>query len=328
MMKMSMEPDKVTQFLEPEWTHYQTLFSNAIASPYSLLTQINSYLTINRGKQVRPILSLLSAKMFGAATPLSAVVAAVVEMVHTATLLHDDVADQSDMRRGALTVQKLYSPWVSVLLGDFWLARAFQLLMDHGGESLLCYFASAIRQMSEGELFQVEKATCCNTTMEEYYQIITKKTARLMAAGMVSGARSAGADDVQCAIIEQVGICLGVAFQIRDDILDYSPQIDTGKPSGHDLLEGKITLPLLGALAQAPLEVRTKVEGVVRGLGLNPEHLPHIVDFVREYQGIEFAQKAIEEKEMEAKTLLKQCPDNEARQHLENVVGYLSGRNR
>jgi len=322
-----MEINKITTFLEPEWTQYQTFFSTAVVSPYSFVTQINGHITSSRGKQIRPMLSLLSAKIFGAPTPLTAVVAAVVEMVHTATLLHDDVADQSDTRRGLLTVQKLYSPLASVLLGDFWLARAFQLLIDHGGESLLCGYAHAIREMSEGELFQMEKAKERNTTMEEYHQIIIKKTAMLMASGMASGAKSAGATEEQCTLIEKIGLCIGSAFQIRDDILDYAPQAQTGKPSGKDLLEGKMTLPLLCALEQAPEEQRNEAQRWIRSLDAHPQLMTQIIDFVKRYQGLHLAQEAVEEKIREAKAMLQQAPDNEARQHLEEVIDYLSGRN-
>jgi octaprenyl-diphosphate synthase len=323
-----MEIAGVKTFLEPEWSHYQTLFSSAVASPYTLLTQINSHLTATRGKQIRPMLSLLSAKLFGAPSPLSAAVAAVVEMMHTATLLHDDVADQSDTRHGALTVQKLFSPIASVLLGDFWLARAFQLLMDHKGGSLLCYFSRAIREMSEGELFQIEKAMQRNTTIAEYQQIICKKTATLMATGMAAGARSVGADEAQCELIEKIGICLGMAFQIRDDILDYSPQMDTGKPSGQDLMEGKITLPLLAALEQAPTLERREAEVWIRAWESDPRLLSKIVDFVQRNRGIVLAQREVEQKEQEAQTLLLQCPNNAARQHLGEVIAYLSGRDK
>ena len=321
-----MEISRITAFLEPEWTQYQELFSTAIESPYSLLTQINNHLMTNRGKQIRPLLALLSAKVFGAPTQLSIVVASVVEMVHTATLLHDDVADQSDTRRGALTVQKLYTPLASVLLGDFWLARAFQLLMGYRGESLLHCFARVIREMSEGELFQMERANQFNTTIPEYYEIITKKTAMLMASGMAAGARSAGANDAQCTLMEQTGICLGIAFQIRDDIFDYSPLMETGKPCGQDILEGKMTLPLLCALEQAPSAVRKEVQGWIRALRDDRGYFSNIVDFVTEYRGIASAQKAIEQKEEEAKALLLQCPENAARQYLFKVAAHLSGR--
>ncbi|MCL2738421.1 MAG: polyprenyl synthetase family protein [Bacteroidales bacterium] len=317
----------MVDFLEPEWTEYQSLFSSAIDSPYPLLRQINGHLTAGRGKQIRPQLSLLCAKMYGPPTRLSVVTAAVVEMVHTATLLHDDVADQSDTRRGMPTVQKRYSPIASVLLGDFWLARAFQLLMDYQGEHLLRYFAAAIREMSEGELFQIEKAAQRQTTMAEYNLLIGKKTAMLMSAGMAAGARSAGADEASCTLVEQIGHCLGVAFQIRDDIFDYSPQFQTGKPWGQDIIEGKITLPLLGALAQAPEPERQQAEQWIRELVDHPELHARILDFVAQYDGIAFAQKAVEEKNFKAKALLQHCPDTPARRHLANTIDYLSGRN-
>ena len=322
-----MEIRKVITFLEPEWTHYQRLIFSAVETSDTLLSQMNNYLTDKRGKQIRPLLSLLSSRLFGESNQMSTVVAAVVEMVHTATLLHDDVADQSDTRRGVLTVQKSYSPLASVLLGDFWLARAFQLLMDYHGESLLHYFAHVIREMSEGELFQMGKAKQFNTTIPEYYQIITKKTATLMAAGMGAGARATGANDQQSALIEKMGIFLGVAFQIRDDILDYSPQLNTGKPCGQDIWEEKMTLPLLYALEQAPLGVRTEVEGWFRKIKTHREIVPKIIDFVTDYRGIKLAQKAIFQNEREAKEQLMQCPESESRRHLWDVVGFLSGRN-
>jgi len=322
-----MEINNVITYIEPEWTERQKLISSAAASPFPLITQINSYLMDNSGKQIRPILSLLSAKMFGAPTQLSTVVAAVVEMVHTATLLHDDVIDKSDTRRGALTVQKLFSPLSSVLLGDFWLARAFQLLMDNKGESLLCYFARAIHEMSEGELFQMEKAMMRNTTILEYNQIIRKKTAVLVAAGMVSAARTTGATDQQCNVIEDIAIHLGIAFQIRDDILDYSPQLYTGKPSGQDLMEGKLTLPLLAAFEQAPQTELREAEMWIQELPEKPELFTKITDFVHRNKGIEFAQREIEKKESEIKTLLLQCPNNASRHYLEEVATYLSNRN-
>ena len=280
----------------------------------------------SRGKQVRPLLSLLSAKLFGGTIPLSTAVAAVVEMTHTATLLHDDVADQSDTRRGALTVQRLYSPLASVLLGDFWLGRAFQVLMDYQGESLLGYFAHAIREMSEGELFQMEKAVQRNTTIAEYHQIINKKTAMLMAAGMVAGARTTGASDAQCNLIEQIGLCIGAAFQIRDDIFDYALQFETGKPGGQDLKEGKLTLPLLAALEQAPTEERIEAQTWIQNLP-DPDAFSNILSFVQRHQGVALAQRVVEQKEQEAKSLLLQCPENTARQYLMDVVSYLSGRN-
>ena len=323
-----METDAITTFLEPDWGACNRYLLDSVESPFLLLTQANDHLLIHRGKQIRPILTLLSAKLCGNPTPLSGVAAAVVEMVHTATLLHDDVADRSDMRRGAVTVQKRFSPSTSVLLGDFWLARAFQLLMDYGGEILLNNFARAIREMSEGELFQMEKAALRNTTIAEYYQIITKKTALLMAAGMTAGAQSAGAHKAQCEVIEQIGVCLGIAFQIRDDILDYSPQMHTGKPSGQDLLEGKMTLPLLGALEQASKEVRREINRGIQELTPDSHHLEKIIDFVAHYRGIEYAQNEVERKTLEANALLSQCPDNPARLHLQEIIASLSERDK
>ncbi|MDR2584648.1 MAG: polyprenyl synthetase family protein [Prevotellaceae bacterium] len=321
-----MEIENIIHFLEPEWSVYNRFLLDSIGSPYLLLTQANEHLLDHRGKQIRPMLTLLAAKLLGTPTSLTCITAAAVEMVHTATLLHDDVADRSDMRRGFVTVQKRFSPSTSVLLGDFWLARAFQLLVDNGGEVLLDNFARAIREMSEGELFQIEKAIQRNTTIDEYFQIITKKTALLIAAGMSAGAQSAGADPSQRAKIEKIGICIGLAFQIRDDILDYSPQLDTGKPTGQDILEGKITLPLLGALEQAPQKIQKEASIWIHEVGSDPSLLDKIFDFVTQYNGIEYAQKVVEEKTQDANYQLLKYPNNSARFHLQEMISYLSKR--
>ena len=318
--------DAIKTSLEPLWGEYTRIFTEGIASPYALLTEANAHLLAHRGKELRPVLTLLSAKMCGEAGLQSCVMAAVTEMFHTATLLHDDVADRSDWRRGAATVQKLISPSASVLMGDFWFSRAFQLLMDHRGESVLKDYAHAIRGMSEGELFQMEKATQRNTGIKDYFEIITAKTALLIAAGMRSGAWSVQAGPQMLSRIEQIGMEIGVVFQIRDDILDYSPQYNTGKPCCHDLQEGKMTLPLLGALENAGARARGQAGALIKALPLDSPVPREILDFVAEYHGVAYAQAVLEKRIEQVLTLLEQLPPTQARSQTIDIVHYLSQR--
>ena len=318
--------DAIKSSLEPLWGEYTRIFTEAIQSPYALLTEANTHLLSHRGKELRPVLTLLSAKMCGTPTLQSCVMAAVTEMFHTATLLHDDVADQSDLRRGAATVRKLISPTASVLMGDFWFSRAFQLLMDHKGELLLKDYAHAIRGMSEGELFQIEKASRRDTSMEDYFEIITAKTALLITAGMRSGAASVQAGPQMLNCIEQIGMKIGVVFQIRDDILDYSPQYNTGKPSCHDLQEGKMTLPLLGALENARPEARLQAYTLIKAQPLNSPVSQDILDFVARHQGVAYAQTVLEKRIQDVLALLEQLPPTQARSQTIDIVQYLSQR--
>jgi Geranylgeranyl pyrophosphate synthase len=312
--------------LEPLWGEYTRIFEEAIRSPYALLTETNAHVLTHRGKELRPVLTLLSAKMCGTPNLRSCVMAAVTEMFHTATLLHDDVADQSDLRRGAATVRKLISPTASVLLGDFWFSRAFQLLMDHKGELMLNDYAHAIRGMSEGELFQIEKASQRDTSIEDYFEIITAKTALLIMAGMRSGAASVQASPQMLSHIEQIGKEIGIVFQIRDDILDYSPQYNTGKPSYHDLQEGKMTLPLLGALENASSQARRQAGALIKAQPLNSPVLQGVLDFVAEYGGVEYAQTILEKRIQDVVAKLEQLSPTQARNQTIDIVHYLSRR--
>ena len=318
--------DAIKTSLEPLWGEYTRIFTEAIRSPYALLTETNAHVLAHRGKELRPVLTLLSAKMCGTPGLQSCVMAAVTEMFHTATLLHDDVADQSDLRRGAATVRKLISPTASVLLGDFWFSRAFQLLMDHKGEFMLQDYAHAIRGMSEGELFQIEKASRRDTSIKDYFEIITAKTALLITAGMRSGAASVQANPQTLSCIEQIGMEIGVIFQIRDDILDYSPQYDTGKPSCHDLQEGKMTLPLLGALESATPSARRRVRALIKAQPFNSPVRQDILDFVAEYHGIDYAQAVLEKRIQDVVAKLEQLPPSQARSQTIDIVHYLSRR--
>lgn len=314
----------IKQSLSPHWEQFQEIFKTALSSPYALLSAIDGYLLNQPGKQLRPVLTLLAASVFGTPNSLSHAAAASVEMLHTATLLHDDVADNADRRRGAWSVQKVYGAQASILLGDFWFARALQLLLDCNGQNLFHYFAQAIKSLSEGELLQLEKAQTYDITEDEYYTICAAKTASLFQTALLSGASSvwsASQKKQYYQILESASYHLGMAFQIKDDILDYSPQIDSGKLPYRDILESKITLPLLGAIRQAPPECESQVKEWIRqAVGGSHLALQKVVQVIQDYHGMEYARQVQESHDHQAKEYLSKLPEGLWRDYLLQIV--------
>ncbi|MBO5764289.1 MAG: polyprenyl synthetase family protein [Bacteroidales bacterium] len=287
-----------------DWTEYERTLRDALKHPNQLLTLINNYIISNAGKQLRPALCILVAKLCGNVTNITYNCAAVCEIIHTATLLHDDVADNGNVRRGKPTVKAAFTPAASVLTGDYWLAQAMHLLIEKCNTDILSYFAQTIGELSEGEIIQMDKADKADTTMDDYYDIIARKTASLFIAAAKSGANSVNADAESISKVAQYAYHLGLAFQMKDDIFDYSPNLETGKIAGADLKERKITLPLLCAFANNPM-----AEKQIRELICEIENSPltqtqisdkekaiinKINEFVVENNGIEDSQKILE----------------------------------
>lgn len=314
----------------------------SIAGSSSLLNAINFYVADNPGKRLRLFLALLSTRLCGKPTRASYINAAVVEIIHNATLLHDDVADEADLRRGRLSVQKNFGRGSSILQGDYYVSCAFSLLLKNGAVSALESYVAAMRRMCEGELFQLDKAESLDTSLDDYYYIIRCKTALLFEAAMSLGARSAEIPELPCgqggpaeksraqmvSAIEKAAYHIGMAFQIRDDIFDYMPECETGKCSGTDLSEGKITLPLLGALEHAGREKHLEqVRQWMRLLkkGETPAR-KKLMDFVGENEGIAYAQKVIERHGLQIKASLKDIPESEYREGLLSLVPFLQQR--
>ena len=320
--------NKIKLSLHPHWEAFETLFKAALSSSDTLISTIDAYLLNRPGKQLRPVLAILSAYVCGTPGPLTHAVAAVAEMLHTASLLHDDVADNADTRRGGWSVQKLFGAQASILLGDFWFARAFQLLLDYEGRDLLPLYAEAIRGLSEGELFQMEKAQTLDINCEEYYNICAAKTVSLFKAAMVSGTLSIPEKEAArhaVPVIEQIAYHMGMAFQISDDMLDYRPEISSGKPAYIDISESKITLPLLGALEQAgdkknrPL-VAEWIRQTVAGSNLA---LQQIIQFVDTYKGMEYAHRICRQHTDKADELINRLPPSEWRDYLLQISDTL-----
>ncbi|HOO43228.1 MAG TPA: polyprenyl synthetase family protein [Bacteroidales bacterium] len=308
------------------WTAFREILKTALDSPYAYLSSMDAYIFNKPGKQLRPVLVLCTAGICGTSGPLSHVAAAVAEMIHTATLLHDDVADNAETRRGMTSVQKQFGPAASILLGDYWFARAFRVLMDYDGLHLLPLYAEAIQALSEGEILQLEKGRTLDISLNEYYSVCEKKTAALFRTSMISGALSVPEKELSetyLPVIEKAAYHMGMAFQINDDIMDYCPVTDLGKPCYQDIAESKITLPLLGALANAGEETfRPQVADWIRKVEKEGDQaLSRIIEFVHSYNGMEYARKVWLHHNTKAQECLNALPPSPWRDCLLKISG-------
>ena len=267
--------DKIKLLLGQDWTGTQELIHSSLKSDIDLLDQTNEAILSTGGKRLRPMLSLLVARACrqGALPEDSICFAAASELLHNATLLHDDVADNSSFRRGVPTVKSLLGGPASVLIGDFWLVRAMELILSSKtyGATVIRVFAKTLSDLAEGEMLQLQKATGCDTTEDDYFRIIYSKTASLFEAAGVSAAISVGASEELTESVRDYCVSLGIAFQIRDDMLDYSADGSLGKPVGADLDEQKITLPLLGVLRSVDQEEADRIRSMVLSVPEKPE---------------------------------------------------------
>ncbi len=323
--------DEIREYLSTDYINFKNTFKNSVENKNSsLMNTINTYILNNNGKELRPLITLLAGRIFskGELSQITYRIAAVVEIIHNATLMHDDVADGSKFRRGSLTVNSKYSSAAAVLMGDYWLSRAlFTLLSDKNIEILSC-FTNAMEQMSEGEIFQMEKADRLDTTLEDYYNIITKKTAALFMASVKAVAVAHKVSEEYLKAIVSYAKYIGLAFQMRDDILDFSSQSNTGKTSGLDIKERKITLPLLGAFEKMPHK-KADIIAKMSKISLdnnNEKMVEEIVSFVKENYGIEYAQKILEEETKMAIDSLSILPESKDKEMLVSFANTLSIR--
>ena len=293
-----------------------------------LLDTVVQYLLKRKGKQIRPTLVLLAAEISGGVTERSYRAAALVELLHTATLVHDDVVDEADTRRGVASINALWRNKVGVLLGDFLLSRGLLLALDAGDYDLLHLTSDAVRRMSEGELLQIETARKLDITEERYFQIIGDKTASLIASCMAAGAASAGADDATVARAKAIGETIGLAFQIRDDLFDYDADAAAGKPIGLDLQDRKMTLPLILALDRADDATRQRVRRIVRKRKKSRAETAEVMRFVETSGGLAAARERMEALAAEAAEALQAFPPSEAREALVGLCAYVVARKR
>lgn len=322
----------IKEFLGRDWQDVQDAIVSSLRSDIDLLNQVNTSILDNSGKQLRPLLALMVARACSAEgiTMKTVNYAAAAELLHNATLLHDDVADGSVQRRGLPTVMSLMGPSVSVLVGDYWLVKAMgQILAPvDGSPEVIKLFSKTLSDLAEGEMLQLQKAQTGDTDENDYLRIIYSKTASLFEVAAVSAAISVNAPVEYITAVRDYAIAVGLAFQIKDDILDYSGTESVGKALGVDILEQKITMPLLGALANVPEHEQSRIRSLVNDIVSHPEYRDQIVDFVRSNGGIEYAQKCLDEHISNAVASISVLPESAERSYLEKLAYFTAVRNK
>lgn len=311
--------------IEQELQQFESHFREAMRSPVPLLDKITYYIVRRKGKQVRPMFVFLCAKLCGTVSDSTFVAASLVEVLHTATLVHDDVVDDSNERRGFFSINALWKNKVAVLVGDFLFSQGMNLALKNKEFRLLEIMSNAITAMSEGELLQIEKARRLDIEENIYYEIIRQKTASLIASACSAGAASATQDDKTIELVRQFGEKIGIAFQIRDDLFDFGFD-DVGKPLGIDIKEKKMTLPLIYALEKASRPEKRKIINTIRRNSENPDKVKEVIEFVRASGGLEYTQKVMYRFREEAFELLHEFPESEIRQSLEDLVIFVTDR--
>ena len=324
-----MDIKSVREYLGPDWEAVREKIETSLLSDIALLNSTNSSILSNSGKQLRPLLALLLARACSDHRISEATVryAAAAELLHNATLLHDDVADNSAQRRGVPTIMSLMGPSVSVLVGDYWLVKAMELILgsSEGDHQVIKIFSKTLSDLAEGEMLQLQKAQNGDTSEEDYLRIIYSKTASLFEAACVSAAISVNASEEFKKAAKDYAVALGIAFQIKDDILDYSGTESVGKPLGVDILEQKITMPLLGAMKNAPDE-EPRMRALVKGIVDHLENRDEIVAFVKSNSGLEYAMEQLDKYVSQAVEALSVLPLSRERELLEELAYFTAKR--
>lgn len=308
-----------------EMRAFEQRFREAMRSKAPLLDRIMHYIVQRKGKQMRPMFTLLSARQFGPITDAGYAAASLIELLHTATLVHDDVVDGSSMRRGFFSINALWKNKIAVLVGDYLLSRGLLLAVDQKQFELLGIVSTAVREMSEGELLQLEKARGLNFKEDVYFEIIRQKTASLIAACCASGAAAGGAAPEEVARMKRFGELTGIAFQIKDDLFDYGA-VDVGKPTGNDIKEKKLTLPLIYTLNRADPPTRRKIINTIKNDSRNNAKVKAVIEEVTAAGGIRYATEVMNRYRDEALAILHEFPENDSRKALEELVRFTTDR--
>jgi octaprenyl-diphosphate synthase len=311
--------------VEPEMNEFELRFRESMKSKVPLLDKITNYIVKRKGKQMRPLFIFLSAKMLGKISDQTYDAASLVELLHTATLVHDDVVDDANERRGFFSVNALWKNKVAVLVGDYMLSRVLLLSIEKDNVRLLEIIARAVREMSEGELLQIEKARKLDITEEIYFEVIRQKTASLIATCCESAAVSVDRLDM-AETMREFGTLVGLAFQIKDDIFDYGTPGNIGKPTGLDIRERKMTLPLIYVLNHSSKEVRAELINIIKNYNEDPQKVQRAIDLVVAGGGIEYAHERMMELKDTALKLLEQIEDSAAKAALIGLVEYTTQR--
>ena len=312
--------------LHEELPVFERKFKEAVKSQVPLLDRIMQFIVNRKGKQLRPMFVFLSAKLCGGVNESTYRAASLVELLHTATLVHDDVVDESLERRGFFSTYSLWKTKISVLVGDYLLAKGLLLSLDHNDFRILQILSNAVRLMSEGELLQIEKSRSLNLNEDIYFEIIRNKTASLLAAACSAGAFSTSHDEMIAEKVRLFGENVGMAFQIKDDLFDYGSAV-VGKPTGNDIKEKKLTLPLIYTLNNIDAASRRKLIYIIKNQNKNPEKVREVIEKVKEFGGIRYAEIKMFEYRDTALALLNEFENVEVKKGLEELVRYTTDRN-
>ncbi len=315
----------ISKPIEGELQRFTTYYRDSIHSSNVHIQEVIDYTIKSDGKKIRPILLLLAAKYCGTVNEITYNSAVTIELLHTASLIHDDVVDESDLRRGNPSVNAVYGNKVAVLAGDFFLSTALIKSVLTGNIDLISYISDLGRNLSEGELNQLYIAKEISFNEKDYYEVISKKTASLLSVSMRIGALSVGAPSDTVELFAQLGEYLGICFQLRDDIFDYFGE-DVGKPTGNDIREGKVTLPLIYALNHASEETINRFKKYLSKPELNESEIKELIDFAKANGGVDYAYKSMKEYSQKAYDLIMQLDDSDVRDALLVAIEYLIER--
>ena len=319
--RMSLRLDDIKRPVAREMDEFEPKFRASMKTRILLLDKIMNYIVKRKGKQMRPLFVFLSAGTCGQIKESTFRGASLIELVHTASLVHDDVVDNSNYRRGFFSVNALWKNKIAVLVGDFLLTRGLFLALEHKDYDLLGICTAAVKEMSEGELMQMEKARHLDISEEIYYEIIRQKTASLIASCCAIGASSSGANESEIESMRKFGECVGMAFQIKDDLFDYGEE-EIGKPLGIDIKEKKMTLPLIYSLSKASWLEKRRIIGYVKNESENPKKVQEVISFVKKSGGIDYAQQVTQRYYSQALEILKPFPESEFKTSLQQLVQF------
>jgi len=318
--------DIIKKPIEQELNEFEEYFKKTIQSDIPLLSVITNYILRKKGKQMRPMFVFLSAKMNGGFNESTYMAASSIELLHTATLVHDDVVDESYERRGSFSINALWKNKLAVLVGDYILAKGMLLNIDNKRYNFLHLISRSVKDMSEGEILQMRKSRKLDIDYETYFEIIEKKTASLIATSMAIGTASVTDDEETVAKMFQIGIDVGIAFQIKDDIFDYQAKGLLGKPTGNDIKEKKITLPLLYVLSNSTEKEKRRILHEVKRKNKNTAKVQELVNLVVERGGLEYATEQMNFYRDRAITKINEFPESPSRQALVELVNYVTTR--
>lgn len=318
--------DKIKEPINDDLKRFEPYFKEHMSTPVSLLNVITNYIFRRKGKQLRPMIVFLSAGLNGKISNETYVAAGMIELLHTATLIHDDVVDEAYERRGFFSINALWRSKVAVLVGDYLLSRGLLVAIENNQFELLKVMSEAVKAMSEGELLQIERSRKMNIDEATYFEIISKKTASLIASCCANGAISAGASADNVAQMKLFGEYLGIAFQIRDDLFDYQPSGVIGKPTGNDIKEKKLTLPLIYSLSQVEPSERKRILNLIRKHSKKSATINEVVDFVTRNGGLEYTIQQMNAYRDKSLKILQSFPESEYRNSLELLTNFVVER--